>query len=78
MDDQAVRTLLELHWAASDAGDFAAEHAIYREDAVLDYPQSGERLRGRRNILKAGACSRTRSVFWSGGLSGAAISGSRS
>ena len=24
--------------------------AIYREDAVLEYPQSGERIRGRRNI----------------------------
>jgi hypothetical protein len=53
MDDQVARTLLELHWNASDAGDFAAEHAIYREDAVLDYPQSGERIRGRRNILES-------------------------
>jgi hypothetical protein len=41
---------LELHWAASDANDFEVEHQIYREDAVLEYPQSGERIRGRRNI----------------------------
>ena len=41
---------LRRHWAASDANDFAAEHAIYREDAVLEYPQSGERIRGRNNI----------------------------
>ena len=34
----------------SDADDFEAEHQIYREDAVLEYPQSGERIRGRRNI----------------------------
>jgi hypothetical protein len=39
-----------LHWAASDANDFEAEHRIYREDAVLEYPQSGERIRGRENI----------------------------
>src|SRR5262250_3133475 len=26
------------------------EHRIYREDAVLEYPQSGERIRGRHNI----------------------------
>jgi hypothetical protein len=37
-------------WAASDADDFELEHSIYREDAVLEYPQSGERIRGRRNI----------------------------
>lgn len=50
MDDQTVRRALERHWAASDANDFETEHDIYCEDAVLDYPQSGERIRGRRNI----------------------------
>ena len=50
MDDRAMRLALERHWKASDAGDFDVEHEIYRDDAVLDYPQSGERLRGRRNI----------------------------
>ena len=38
------------HWAASDANDLESEHRIYHEDAVLEYPQSGERTRGRRNI----------------------------
>ena len=50
MDDEEIRAALNLHWAASDANDFEAEHQIYREDAVLEYPQSGERIRGRRNI----------------------------
>ncbi len=50
MGDQDVRAALDQHWAASDRSDFEAEHAIYHEDAVLDYPQSGERIRGRRNI----------------------------
>src|SRR6185312_4539943 len=31
-------------------GDIEAEHAIYASDAVLDYPQSGERFRGRSRI----------------------------
>ena len=48
--DQAIRAALDGHWAASDAGDLETEHRIYHEDAVLDYPQSGERTRGRRNI----------------------------
>src|SRR5580692_7293211 len=48
--DEAIRAALDQHWAASDASDFETEHRIYREDAVLDYPQSGERTRGRSNI----------------------------
>jgi hypothetical protein len=50
MGDAEIRAALDRHWAASDADDFEAEHQIYQEDAVLEYPQSGERIRGRRNI----------------------------
>lgn len=50
MEDHDIRAALDRHWAASDANDFKAEHQIYREDAVLEYPQSGERIRGRHNI----------------------------
>src|SRR5580704_17419927 len=53
MDDRTVRVALERHWDASDASDFEVEHEIYREDAVLDYRQSGERIRGRRNIQES-------------------------
>jgi hypothetical protein len=53
MDDLAARTALERHWAASDASDFELEHEIYHKDAVLDYPQSGERIRGRENIRQS-------------------------
>jgi ketosteroid isomerase-like protein len=48
--DQQIRAALDQHWAASDANDFETEHLIYHEDAVLEYPQSGERTRGRSNI----------------------------
>ncbi|SRR6266851_7307390 len=48
MEDGEIRAALDLHWAASDANDLEVEHQIYREDAVLEYPQSGERIRGRR------------------------------
>jgi ketosteroid isomerase-like protein len=50
--DQVIRAALDQHWAASDANDFEREHRIYHEDAVLEYPQSGERTRGRVNIQK--------------------------
>ncbi|HYZ61579.1 MAG TPA: nuclear transport factor 2 family protein [Acetobacteraceae bacterium] len=55
MEDGEIRALLERHWAASDANDFATEHEIYRDDAVLSYPQSGERIRGRGNIQESRA-----------------------
>ena len=48
--DQEIRAALDQHWAASDANDFETEHLIYRDDAVLEYPQSGELTRGRSNI----------------------------
>jgi ketosteroid isomerase-like protein len=48
--DDDVRDALRRHWAASDANDFAAEHDIYRTDAVLEYPQSGECIWGRADI----------------------------
>jgi len=53
MDDRAKLVALQRHWDASDASDFEVEHEIYREDAVLDYPQSGERIHGRRNIQES-------------------------
>jgi hypothetical protein len=53
MNDRAIRAALERHWNASDASDFTVEHEIYREDAVLDYPQSGERIHGRHNIQES-------------------------
>ena len=48
--EKEIRAALSQHWAASDSNDFASEHQIYSEDAILDYPQSGERIRGRANI----------------------------
>ena len=50
--DRDVRTRagIEQHWEASEHGDIDTEHAIYAADAILDYPQSGERFRGRSKI----------------------------
>lgn len=48
--DAELRAAIQEHWDASERGDIEAEHAIYADDAILDYPQSGERFRGRANI----------------------------
>ena len=49
-DGAPARAKIIEHWRASEQGDSAAEHAIYATDAILDYPQSGERFCGRANI----------------------------
>jgi hypothetical protein len=48
--DARTKAAIEEHWQASERGDTETEHAIYAEDAILDYPQSGERFRGRATI----------------------------
>jgi hypothetical protein len=63
MEDHDIRAALDRHWAASDANDFEAEHQIYGEDAVLEYPQSGERIRGRRKIQSSRAAQPNRKRF---------------
>ncbi|QAY95664.1 hypothetical protein CWB41_07870 [Methylovirgula ligni] len=63
MGDEEIRAALNRHWAASDANDFEEEHRIYREDAVLDYPQSGEQIRGRQNIQLSRAAQPNRKRF---------------
>ena len=61
--DQEIRAALDEHWAASDSNDFETEHRIYHEDAVLEYPQSGERTRGRRNIQSQRASQSSKKQF---------------
>lgn len=48
--DIRIRAAIEEHWRVSELGDTKAEHAIYAPDAILDYPQSGERFRSRATI----------------------------
>jgi hypothetical protein len=48
--DAQARDMIMEHWRASEQGDSTVEHAIYAEDAILDYPQSGERFRSRATI----------------------------
>jgi hypothetical protein len=48
--DEQILQALNAHWQASAGGDAEAEHDIYADDAICDYPQSGERILGRRNL----------------------------
>lgn len=50
MQAEEIREALNAHWRASATGDLDAEHDIYDDDAICDYPQSGERILGRMNL----------------------------
>ena len=76
MEDQEIRAALDRHWAASDANDFEVEHDIYREDAVLEYPQSGERIRAGAIFSRRAPRNRTGNASPCGGSSARATSGS--
>ena len=43
METQNNRVALDQHWAASASGDLEAEHQIYDDNVVCEYPQSGRR-----------------------------------
>jgi len=50
MQEEQIREALNAHWNASASGDLDEEHTIYADDATCDYPQSGERILGRKNL----------------------------
>ena len=75
MDESEIREALDRHWSASDENSFDAEHEIYRDDAVLEYPQSGERIRGRRNIQASRAAQPNAKRFHVRRIVGALIVG---
>jgi SnoaL-like domain len=51
MDEQSVRAALNHYLEHSAAGDEDTAHSIYHQDAVLEFPQSGERFDGVAHFL---------------------------
>jgi len=54
-DDVAAATVVEQFWALMATNDFGAVGAVLAEDYVLEWPQSGERIRGRANFAAMNA-----------------------
>jgi hypothetical protein len=50
MNEAAIRDALLEHWKY-DGIDTDRSHEIYHEDAILEFPQSGERFVGKPNFL---------------------------
>jgi hypothetical protein len=49
MDEATIRDMLEAHFQHART-DPDRGHAMYQEDAVLEFPQSGERFEGVENM----------------------------
>jgi SnoaL-like domain len=47
MDETTVKAMLEQHFTSSDPD---LSHEMYHDDAVLEFPQSGERFVGVANL----------------------------
>jgi len=62
-DDLANRALVEDFFAASERGDMDAVAAMIDDGMVMDWPQSGERFRGRANVLGAMAAVEVKPQF---------------
>ena len=59
MIEETARAMIQAHFEASNVGaagggpgdDIARASEIYADDAVVEWPQGGERLRGKENII---------------------------
>ncbi len=51
MDSGAARDVLERYWQALSDGDFEAVGSLFSDDVVVEWPQSGERVRGKEACL---------------------------
>jgi hypothetical protein len=49
-DEREIKRLVDRQWEKVRAGDFAGAHEIYADDCVVEWPQSGERIRGKENL----------------------------
>src|SRR5258707_2374504 len=54
-DTASAKQIVAQFWFLMHANDFAAAGALLHDDYVLDWPQSGERVRGRENFVAINA-----------------------
>ena len=55
MDNQEIRAALDRHWNATVVLDLDRAHEIYHDDVIVEFPQSGERISGERNLYQLSA-----------------------
>ena len=55
MPDETTREVVERFWRTMNENDWHAAGRLLHDDYVLDWPQSGERIRGRDNFVAVNA-----------------------
>lgn len=51
MNHEAAKQIVERFWIAMQMNDFEAAGKFLHDDYILEWPQSGERMRGRENFV---------------------------
>lgn len=52
MDETTARDAIERYWQAADKQDFEAMGALFADDVLVEWPQSGERVHGKEACIK--------------------------
>ena len=52
MNTHEMRAILDRYWEATMAHDLERVHEFYHDDVVVEFPQSGERIRGKQYIYE--------------------------
>jgi ketosteroid isomerase-like protein len=52
VDNQKIRATLDRYWEVTMDHDLERVHEFYHDDVVAEFPQSGERIRGKHNIYE--------------------------
>jgi hypothetical protein len=51
LGDQEIRAALDRHWEFTGV-DIDQSHEIYHDDVIVEFPQSGERISGKKNLYE--------------------------
>lgn len=51
MNGESARQVVQRFWAAMQTNDFKTAGELLHDDFLLEWPQSGERIRGRGNFV---------------------------
>ena len=52
MNNQELRLIMDQYWEATLAHDLVKVHEFYHDDVMVEFPQSGELIRGKHNIYQ--------------------------
>ena len=52
MDEAQARAMVDRYWRAAGSRDFESVGDLFADDVLIEWPQSGERVRGKDNCIR--------------------------